>query len=121
MAPARRAKRADARLTPAQRRLFERLPRATRLSPEGTREILEEMLSPPADTPERRATLAGARLWQERREAQALSDLTGLSRDAALHALHALNRLPPGSPARRAVLKRALDAEQRSERVPARQ
>ena len=36
--------------------------RATpRLSVEGTREILEEMARPPADTPERRATFARIR------------------------------------------------------------
>jgi hypothetical protein len=31
------------------------------LSVEGSREVLEEMSKPPADTPERRATLDGAR------------------------------------------------------------
>ena len=31
------------------------------LSPEGVREIIEEMNNPPADTPERRATFARAR------------------------------------------------------------
>jgi len=31
------------------------------LSPEGVREIMEELASPPADTPERRATFERAR------------------------------------------------------------
>ncbi len=31
------------------------------LSPEGAREILDELANPPADTPERRATFARAR------------------------------------------------------------
>ena len=37
---------------------------APRLSVEGTREILEEMARPPADTPERRATFARVRALQ---------------------------------------------------------
>ena len=32
------------------------------LSPEGAREILEELANPPADTPERRVTFASARV-----------------------------------------------------------
>jgi hypothetical protein len=35
--------------------------RITRLSREGTRELIEEMKRPPADTPERRATLEAVR------------------------------------------------------------
>jgi hypothetical protein len=39
--------------------------RTPELSPEGTREILEEMASPPKDTPERRATFERMRLAAE--------------------------------------------------------
>jgi hypothetical protein len=39
--------------------------RTPELSPEGTREILEEMANPPADTPERRATFERMRFMAE--------------------------------------------------------
>jgi hypothetical protein len=42
--------------------------RAPELSPEGTRELLEEMANPPADTPERRATFERGRLMAEVRK-----------------------------------------------------
>lgn len=38
------------------------------LSDEGSREVEEEMRRPPADTPERRATLERARQWAEIRK-----------------------------------------------------
>ncbi|HSU14453.1 hypothetical protein [Longimicrobium sp.] len=42
--------------------------RTPELSPEGTREILEEMANPPKDTPERRATFERGRLMAEVRK-----------------------------------------------------
>ncbi|HEX5723914.1 MAG TPA: hypothetical protein VFX98_00535 [Longimicrobiaceae bacterium] len=38
------------------------------LSDEGSREVLEEMARPPADTPERRATFARGRIMREIRQ-----------------------------------------------------
>lgn len=61
--------------------IWERLPHATILSEEGSREVLEEMARPPADTPERRRTFAMARsmaaYWkaqQAREQAQKSTD-----------------------------------------------
>jgi len=42
--------------------------RTPELSPEGTRELLEEMANPPKDTPERRATFERMRLMDEVRK-----------------------------------------------------
>jgi hypothetical protein len=42
--------------------------RTPELSPEGTRELLEEMANPPMDTPERRATFERGRLMAEVRK-----------------------------------------------------
>jgi len=47
--------------------------RTPELSPEGTRELLEEMANPPADTPERRATFERMRLMAEVRKRSGLS------------------------------------------------
>lgn len=47
--------------------------RTPELSPEGTRELLEEMANPPADTPERRATFERMRLMAEVRKRSNLS------------------------------------------------
>jgi hypothetical protein len=47
--------------------------RTPELSPEGTRELLEEMANPPKDTPERRATFERGRLMAEVRKRSNLS------------------------------------------------
>jgi uncharacterized protein (DUF1778 family) len=44
------------------------------LTPAGAREILEELSRPPADTPERRATLQRVRRWRERRHQLSILD-----------------------------------------------
>ena len=50
------------------------LPRATILSEEGSRDVLEEMARPPKDTPERRRTFERARfmaeLWKRQEAAE---------------------------------------------------
>jgi hypothetical protein len=46
-----------------------RRPTVPELSPEGTAELLREMESPPADTPERQATFARISAWAERERA----------------------------------------------------
>jgi|GEM_PF-3114647 len=61
--------------------IFRRLPDATILSEEGSREVLEEMVRPPKDTPERRRTFAGARfisaLWNRQAAAEQAARLNG--------------------------------------------
>lgn len=51
--------------------LLKRLPYATILSEEGSREVLEEMARPPEDTPERRRTFEGVRQIAALRQRQA--------------------------------------------------
>jgi hypothetical protein len=41
------------------------------LSPEGSREVLDEMARPPKDTPQRRRTFEGARMMAALRKRQA--------------------------------------------------
>jgi len=50
------------------------------LSEEGSREVLEELASPPKDTPERRATEKLVRLAQALRERQGATEPLGLKR-----------------------------------------
>ena len=52
------------------REIWERLPPATILSEEGSREVLEEMARPPKDTPERRRTFERVRQIAALRERQ---------------------------------------------------
>ena len=82
-----------------------------RLSLEGSREVLEEMSRPPADTPERRATFAGVRLMRERREMQELADATGISLEGAREVLEQTSGLPAHSPERHLVFERVYLAE----------
>lgn len=48
--------------------IWERLPYATILSEEGSREVLEEMARPPKDTPERRRTFERVRQMRSIRQ-----------------------------------------------------
>ncbi len=93
-----------------------------RLSVEGTREILEEMARPPADTPERRATFERAQAWQDqldrlfpserKRVGEGVAEMSMeppgvLSWEGTLEILDELENGPRDTPERRATLEGA--------------
>lgn len=63
--------------------LMKRLPYATILSEEGSREVLEEMARPPEDTPQRRRTFERVRMMRAPRERLAEQDARGVGMDAS--------------------------------------
>ena len=64
--------------------LLKRLPYATILSEEGSREVLEEMANTPEDTPERRRTFEGVRQIAALRQQQAEQTARGVGMNASL-------------------------------------
>lgn len=61
--------------------IWKRLPYATILSEEGSREVLEEMANPPEDSPERRRMFERVRYMRALRQRQAEQDAWGVEID----------------------------------------